>query len=147
MPDKTPLSQSLLIRCLSTPLSHCGVITLPSSSHSLGCVLAHFSSRSFFGASSVGLENVLLQLDKSVVQVVVDDNFVVEAFDLGLFDLLDSGFKPLLDSILVICGTLAQTLLQLLQARRVEEDESSGVRLVFELLDALFLVSSCLCAR
>lgn len=127
MPDKTPPSQSLLLCCLSTSLSHSGIITLRGSSHSLGCVFASFSGRSFFSASNVGLENVLLQLVKSLIQVIVDDDFVVEAFDLGVFDLLDSYFKPLLNPILVVCGTLVQALLQLLQARCVQENESGRV--------------------
>lgn len=109
VPGKTPSSQSLLLRCTRIPLRHSGIITLCHGDHSFGYALTpftHFTSRGLFSTSSVGLEDVLLQLVKRFGQGVANDDFIVKAFDLRVFDLLARDLKPLLNLLLVVCTAL-----------------------------------------
>lgn len=139
---KTP-SQLLLPQCSLIPFLHSGIIPLDYSAHSLACTLAFFIPFGLFSIS-VDYKNVPLQLVKRRGQVIIDKDFVVEVRDLGMLDLGIRRVKSLFDLIIRVGAASAKAPLQLLQTRCIDKDESGRVRLVFELLDALCCVRSCM---
>lgn len=84
-----------------------------------------------------GLVNEVVELLVSRLEVVVDNDEVVDAWRLGVLELLVGLGEALLDAGLGLGAAASQALLELLDRGRRDEDVAGGDARVFDLLDAL----------
>ena len=78
-----------------------------------------------------------LKLDPCLLQIVVDDDSVVHARGLRVSNLVLSLLQTSQNRLLAVRRTTAQTLLQDLDRRRLQEEEASVEVGLLHLLDAL----------
>ena len=99
------------------------------------CVFLSFRVTSSSLALLRGAES--LELDPSLLQIVVDNDSVVDTGSLGVSDLILSLLQTSQNGFLTVRGAAAKPLLQDLDRRRLQEEEAGVEVGLLDLLDAL----------